>query len=307
VIDLSSPQPRSVRYLRPALLLLLGAILAQGCTSAVKTTRSTGIENPAVDRNRVRVDQVVNWLDRTSIAARALSAEGSMTVANQETSQNAHFTLSSKRLDAESSLHNSNRADSLSIIITGPFGISVARFLASPSEYFFYNSLNGDSFHGATDAHSLEALTQMKGVSLSLLNDALYGLAPGAENINPQDSIILLSIGDDDHILLIQHKRDSLTEAIYLHGSIPDGAEPIPVAGLTVDEFQRWKGMVGAEELKKTPALMTIHYRDLAVHDGVVLPKTIEARTGNNQLSIEYSTVRANHDDLVVKIKIPKS
>ncbi len=307
MIALAFLQQRPVPYLRFALLLLLCAVMTQGCTSAVKTTRSTSIAFPSIDQNRVRVDQVLNWLDRTSVAARALSAEGSLTVANEETSQNAHFTLSSKRLDAESSLHNSNRADSLSIIITGPFGISVARFLASPSEYFFYNSLNGDSFHGTTDAHSLETLTQMKGVSLSLLNDALYGLAPGAENLNPQDSITLLSSGETDHILLIQHTLDSLTEAIYLQGSIPEGAALIPAAGLTVYKFQRWKGIVGSEELKKKPAIMTIYYRDPTIHDGVLIPKSIEAHAGNNQLSIEYSTVRANHDDLVVKIKIPKS
>jgi hypothetical protein len=280
--------------------------VAQGCTSSNKSTRNTRIDQPVIDRNRVKIDQVLHWLDQTSVAARALYAEGAMSIANEETSQDAHFTLSSKRLDAESSVHNSNRADSLSILITGPFGISVARFLASPNEYFFYNNLNGDSFHGATDVHSLESLTQMKGVSLSLLNDALYGLAPGADNVNPQDSIMLLSTGESDHILLIQHRLESLTEAIYLHGAIPDATEPIPAAGLTVSEFQRWKGVIGTDEITTQAPMMTIHYRDPAIHDGIQLPQTIEARAGKNELSIQYDVVRANRDDMTVKIKIPK-
>ncbi len=285
--------------------LVCVVFFAQGCTTSVRTTRNTGLPHPVIDQHRVKIDQVLNWLDRSSVAARALYAEGSMTVANDVTSQNANFTLSSKRLDAESSLHNSNRADSLSIIITGPFGIAVARFLASPTQYFFYNSLNGDAFHGATDAHSLESLTQMKGVSLSLLNDALYGLAPGADDVNPQDSIMLLSTNENDHILIIQHTLQSLTEAIYLHGAIPDASEVIPIAGLNVSEFQRWQGIVGADEIQSRAALMTIHYQDPTIHDGILLPRTIEARTGKNELSIEYSTIRANRDDMTVKIKVP--
>jgi len=283
--------------------IAVAAIFA-GCSSAVQTTHTSN-EPPAIDTDRVRIDQIVHWMERSSVAARALYAEGSMTVANDVTSQNASFTLASKRLSAESSLHNSNREDSLSILISGPFGISVARLLASPQQYYFYNNLTGESFHGATDAHSLESLTQMKNVSLDLMSDALYGLAPGLEDLNPQDSLVLLSSGETQHTLVVLRELMNETDALDLSGSIPEGAEPIPSTGLALTRVRRYRGLIDASRLAAIQPDIRLNYSNHTLNNGVQLPQTIEVHTGHDELSLEYKTIDANRDDRVVKIKMP--
>jgi hypothetical protein len=285
-------------------LLLVSTVI--GCTSAPSALRSNRNAIPKTDLNRARIDRVLNWLDYASLAARNLYAEGELTASDDVTSQDGHFTLRSKRLDPSSTKKSSMRMDSLSVEISGPFGISVAKFLACPQQYYFYNILNGDSFHGPTDVHSLEGLTQMKGLTLAMLNDALFGLAPGADMTNPQDSIELLSEGDQDLILVVRHPLTNTTDAIYLTGTIPPDSIAMKEADLSITKYQRWDGILDHIAPNPPQPSVTIKYEAQTNHDGIQLPSEIETIAGKNQLTIEYSKVKAN-SDVTVKIKLPRS
>ena len=308
ILTVKSLDPNELRNgFRYLTILLFFSSLLASCTSSPNVTRTKTTTSPTADPDRAKIDNVLRWIDQASLNAQSLYAEGSLTASNEVTSQDAHFTLRAKRLGPNSNKKLAVRTDSLSVEVTGPFGISVARFLASPDQYYFYNALNGDAYHGATDAHSLEQLVQMRGVTLGMMQDALFGLAPGADLIDPQDSVMLLSVSADDHILFFQHNLGSTTTAIYLRGALPDGSEPITSAQLTIVRFARWNRILQSEEISHQKPDVAIRYDDPTLHDGIFLPRTIETSSGNNQLTIEYSTVRANQTDLTVKIKIPKS
>src|SRR5437868_1532400 len=126
-----------------------------GCTRSVLRTVPPRTSSPIqIDSNRSKITLLLQWFEAKSLAAERMSASGSLTAENEETSQHASFDLKAKRLSRTTSANNTTtkrynsgfarRIDSLSIIVSGPFGITAARFLATPESYVFYNVLNGD-------------------------------------------------------------------------------------------------------------------------------------------------------------------
>src|SRR5579872_6376249 len=109
---------------------LLSALIA-ACATVPKTAAVHSL-TPSI--NAVEIGGIRSWLDQESGAARSLSATGDITVDQNGESNSASFVMKSKRRDP-----SGDRIDSLSIEVMGPFGIKVARFLASPQEYKFYD------------------------------------------------------------------------------------------------------------------------------------------------------------------------
>lgn len=202
--------------------------------------------------------------------------------------------------------YTSIRVDSLSVEVSGPFGITVARFLASPEEYIFYDALHGDVSRGKTDARSLENLTQLRGITLSTMSDVIYGLAPGADGIDPQDSLELFSLTQDQHVLLIRHHLTSGTEAVYLDGVLPELQQEINLTTLRVSRYERWNTWLNAFDQSRSKPNVTVRYSSPKVMDWLQLPMVIEAVAGNNSLMLEYTDVTLNPDQLTVRIKMPK-
>lgn len=289
---------------RIAGLFVLGsALLLSSCTTE-QITKPSAQPQAQVEPDEEKIDRILDWLELWSRSAQSIEAEGSMTISNAETQQSGEFTLKTKRLkliDATTSA----RIDSVSLEARGPFGITAVRFLASPEYYALYNMLMGETLEGPTNDRALEGLTQLKGISLETMNDVTFGLPPSPEGFDPQDSILLLSRGAAQHIMLVYRFRDNFTEALTLDGAIPDGSAPILIDQLRLTRYERWNGkrMTYTATNPKTQA--TIVYSDLGVQKNVPFANKIEVMTGPNKLLLEYEKVQYNPQNLKVYINVP--
>lgn len=285
------------------LVFLSSAIWMAGCTS--ETITRQGNQQPTqVDPDQEKIDRIIDWLELWSRSAQSIEAEGGMTISNAETQQSGEFTLKTKRLklvDASST----SRIDSVSLEARGPFGITAVRFLASPQYYALYNILQGETQEGQTNDRALEGLTQLKGISLQTMNDVTFGLPPSPEGYDPQDSIVLLTRGASQHIMLVYRFRDNYTEALTLDGAIPDGSAPILINQLKLSRYERWSGKRMTYTATNPKTQVTIAYSNLVLKNNVPFADKIEVMTGANTLLLEYEEVQYNPQNLKVYINIP--
>src|ERR1051325_1334045 len=127
----------------------LGAFI--GCSSTPNATRTVASSPASVTETR----HIQEAMSMASAQAHSLYVEGDIAFEHDGESNNATFVMRSKRRS------DAGRVDSLSIEVKGPFGVKVARFLASPEGYQMYDILHGETLRGRTDAHTLETITQM--------------------------------------------------------------------------------------------------------------------------------------------------
>jgi hypothetical protein len=270
------------------MLTLVGATLS-GCASAPKTTT---VHPLTPSTNAAAIAGIRSWLDRESYTARSLNATGDITLNQNGESNSASFAMKSKRVDPAG-----NRIDSLSIEVMGPFGIKVARFLASPQQYKFYDLLHGQTLSGATDAHSLEDLTHLHGISLQDMSDLIYGLV--RVNSNAQDSLEFYSDNRFHHAFIIRVPGFSTT-ALDFEGELPGDSS---LGNLSLVRYERWNGI--PPSLTTTPPSITIHFSEPQVINGISIPQHIDASAGENTLTLRYDHVEVNPPLLVVRIKMP--
>ena len=230
----------------------------------------------------------------------SLSAEGSITLGDGNGSQSGHFELKSKRLSGVNELR---RVDSLSMVVSGPFGITGAKFLGAPEEYQFYNVIEGEKYRGKPDPKTLQSITGMKGLTLESLSDVIYGLAPNGQ-LAIGDTAILRSVSEFRHILYIQRAESKTTEAITLNGRLP--ANITDKAKLSVIQYERWNRIILFESTTLPKPDITISYEGLFDKKGFALPNFIKATSGSTTLEIEYTGANQNPPDMTVKIKMPQ-
>ena len=242
-----------------ALIIAFAGTLLAGCASAPKTTISHAPNR--LDATGAALANIRAMLAAESLMARSMNASGDITLENNDGSNSASFAMKSKRLDA-----NGNRIDSLSIEVMGPFGIEVAKFLASPKQYKFYDILHDQTLSGATDAKSLEDLTQLKGVSLPMMSDLIYGLASG--DLSADDSEQLYSIGESHYIITAQSSTAHTTSMLDLEGTLPSDSS---AGTLTLVHYRRWNGVLDPMENKLPPAVSVRFSEPIAVN-GVSIP-----------------------------------
>ncbi len=275
-----------------AVLFALVGAMATGCASTPKLTTT----NPErhIEASDQALGNVRSWLAARSLIARSMSVAGDVTFDQNGESNSASFAMKSKRLDA-----NGNRIDSLSIEVLGPFGIKLARFLASPEQYTFYDILHGQRVTGATDAQSLEALTQLQGVSLGMMSDLIYGL-PSTETRSEADEHFY-SNGSSHYTLVVHEAETNTTSALDLEGVLPNDS----VKGdLMVVRYRRWNGTIDPKTVSFPPSL-TIHFSEPIVVNGISVPQHIDATAGPNKLTLTYDHIDVNSPSLTVKIKMP--
>ncbi len=295
--------PRYLPHSIAALLLLSAALFVSSCTTPESITKAP-TPQAQVDPDEEKIDRIIDWLQLWSRSAQSIEAEGSMTISNAETQQSGDFTIKTKRLKLVDATTTA-RIDSVSLEARGPFGITAVRFLASPEYYALYNILQGETLEGQTNDRALEGLTQLKGISLQTMNDVVFGLPPSPEGFDPQDSVILLTRGSTQHILLVYRFRDNYTEALTLDGAIPDGSAPIMINQLRLIRYERWSGrrMTYTATNPKTQA--TIAYSNIVLKNNIPFADKIEVMTGANKLLLEYEEVQYNPQNLKVYINIP--
>jgi hypothetical protein len=169
--------------------------------------------------------------------------------------------------------------------VIGPFGIKVARFLASPEGYQMYDILHGETLRGRTDSHTLETITQMKGLSLSMMSDLAYGLAPSPSSASNADSTDL-SIAGNRERLTVWHNATGVRETLDFTND----------SGLL--RLTQYARATGAEQV-------VIRFSKHEAMQGLQVPQHVEVSAGTNKLVLDYTKVDLNPRGLIVKIKMP--
>jgi hypothetical protein len=268
-------------------------VLMTGCASQPNSTAS----HPAnrLDVSTVELGNIRSWLAARSLLARSMSVTGDITLDNNGESNSASFSLKSKRIDPDG-----NRIDSLSVEVIGPFGIKVARFLASPVQYEFYDVLHDQTLSGATDTKSLEDLTQLQGVTLEMMSDLIYGLA--GDDLSPNDSARLYTSAESHYALMAQDVNANATSMLDLEGVLPNDSS---AGTLTLVRYRRWNGILNPMEDRTRPAV-SVRFSEPIIVNGVSIPQHIEAKAGANTLTLAYDHIEVNPPTLTVKIRMPQ-
>jgi hypothetical protein len=258
--------------------------LVWGCSSAPKATRST-----ATPASVLEIEHIKSALSMASDMAHTLYVEGDITFEHDGESNNASFVMRSKRLQGKV------RIDSLSLEVKGPFGIKVARFMASPAGYQMYDILHGETMHGKTDAHTLESITQMKGLSLAMMGDLAYGLSP--DMVSSADDAVEMVKVNGNPIIDVWHPSADVTERVHLIASTNGDSYKL-------SDYFRFSGKAPAST-DASSADIRIHFAQHQVIDGFPIPKHIEVVAGTNKLVMDYTKINLNPEPLTVKIKMP--
>lgn len=280
----------ALQTIKFALIIALAGTLLAGCASAPKTTTSSPTKR--LDTNAATIANLRSWLAARSLMAHSLSVTGDVTFDQNGESNSASFSMKSKRIDK-----NGDRIDSLSIEVIGPFGIKLARFLASPVQYQFSDLLHGQTRSGPTDAKSLEDLTQLKAVTLQTMSDLIYGLA--GSDIQPGDSVRFYSTGVSHYVMIVENTN--ATSSLDLEGMLPNDSSP---GDLTLIRYQRWNGMLDPM-VNNIPPAVSVHFSEPIIVNGVSIPQHIDAKAAENSLSLSYDHIDLNPPSLTVKIKMP--
>lgn len=290
------------RFLKiaPTALLAIAAVgsaIFSGCSSSQKTATN---RPEKVAMNASAISSLRSWLASRSMMARNMSVEGDISVDQNGATNDASFSMKSKRLaERQGADGEHTRIDSLSIEVFGPFGIKVARFLASPEKYQFYDILHGEPLSGATDSHSLEALTQLRGVSLSAMNDIIYGIA--GSDLNSNDSLQFYS-NSNSHWLIIRDMNANITERLSFVGDLPNDSTS---GNLSLVEFIRWNSIIDPMSTSLKPDVI-VKFQSPVIVNGVSIPQHIAAVAGENKLTLDYNKIELNSRAIVVKIKMPQ-
>lgn len=270
--------------------VLLFAALS-GCTSqALKQDRTSKEASVSVGVDQSLI--VINTLKAQAEKAQSLMANGVITLTESGSSQSGSFELKSKRIVA------AKRMDSLSMVISGPFGITVAKFLGSPSEYNFYNVLEGEKYKGKPDPKALETLTGMKGLTIEALSNVIYGVAPSEFTFTDGDSVKLFTLSETEHQLYITRASLGFSEVITAKGKLG--------VALKVTLYQRWNQIMNYQITNKLTPDISINYSGSISSKQFALPNYITATNANKKLEIEYQNATENPTPLTVKIKMPE-
>lgn len=271
-------------------VLLLSAL--SGCTSQALKQDSTASKTASVSVGADQSFVVINTLKAQAEKAESLMGSGVITLTENGSSQSGAFELKSKRRKS------GERIDSLSMVISGPFGITAAKFLGCPGEYCFYNVLEGDKYRGTPDPKALEKLTGMKGLTIGALSNVMYGLAPNEYDIAADDSVKLVSLSESEHQLFYARNKQSFSEVITLKGKLG--------GSLKITRYQRWNKILNYLVTSKLQPDITIHYNGTLTSDKYNLPNYITATNAGTKLEIEYQNATQNPNPLTVKIKMPE-
>jgi len=278
-------------------------VIAFGCAPSTTTTRTVPI--PVTTANTAEIGHLRHVLDAASSAAHSLYVEGDITLDQNGETNSASFVMRSKRRD------DNGRIDSLSIEIKGPFGIKVARFLASPSGYKFSDILHGETMSGRMDAAALEELTHLRGITLSMMSDLAYGLAPGVSEVSPVDSTTLVT--EDGSFGEIVNRRDRLIIrrpelGVTELAEYTVGSGPLDGAIFQCTGYSKWNGDADPFSRSRRPDI-AIKFDWKHINNPKLgqwtMPDHIVATAGENILTLDYTKIDLNPSALTVKIKMP--
>ncbi len=273
---------------RKPLVTIFAVVVLSSCTSTkpqhgAQTT--TKIEtSPSASETEDANAQFCSLASKCS----ALYGEGTITLRDGNSSQSGKFELRSKRPTAG--------GDSLSMVISGPFGITAAKFLGSDKEFHFYNMIENDHYHGKPDAATLEKFTRMKGLSLGLLNDLVYGVSPIQLRAEQLTEAHTEPLGNGKYRFAMMNALGYLEAITYR----------MTANKLKILAYDRWNRQVPILALSDTKSDLSVKFSGSIEDEPFLVPNLIIATSGTQTLEIEYSQVKENPSNLTVKIKIPQ-
>jgi hypothetical protein len=137
----------------------------------------------------------------------------------------------------------------------------------------------------------------MKGLSLSLLNDLVFGVSPLRLNDGELSGAKTQSIDRDRSRLIVCRPGENCTEAV-IYKTVSNGIRLVT--------YQRWNRVLDLAALDGIPPDLEVHYSGTIDDSHFTLPNLIKATSGLQTLEIEYSQAKENASGLNVKIKMPQ-
>lgn len=137
---------------RTAVAAMLCAAAAAGCSSEKEAV--------SIDRSLAYSD-IMEMVNKQAAQVNTFSAEGSISIDSPRMAQTVGFRIDVKK------------PDSMKIIISGPFGITVGEAIVTKENYVAYSTLQNTLYKGSISSHG--GFMNMINVPTALLVDAMSG------------------------------------------------------------------------------------------------------------------------------------
>lgn len=137
----------------------------------------------------------------------------------------------------------------------------------------------------------------MKGISLSLLNDLIYGVSPIRLDTADLSEVSTEPIDAQRSRLVVRRNNEQRTEAI-IYSEVGNSVRIL--------SYERWNSILDARSLANMPPDLTVKYSGNINNTIFMLPNFITATSGSQSLELEYSQANENKLNMDVNIKIPK-
>ena len=211
--------------------------------------------------------QILAEIDASVAPVRTAKSDGNLTITSPSMNQDAGFSL------------RSELADSTTAVLRGPFGIIAARALLTPRSFTALDQLNRKLYEGPVSA----AERYVPGVASSERGArALFGL------ISPEPEIEW-TVTSGDNLYQLVGTTPGGTRRTYV---IDPGLWRV----VSVKETSRAGEVVGSQRFE---AFDTI--------GGVVMPRRVVLRAGDNTVVLEHRTLEPNPSDLQIRFSRPTS
>ncbi|GAB5534246.1 MAG: hypothetical protein Rubg2KO_04950 [Rubricoccaceae bacterium] len=211
--------------------------------------------------------QILTEIEASVSPVGTVQSDGSLTISSPSLNQDAGFSL------------RSELADSTTAVLRGPFGIIAARALLTSDFFIGLDQLNKRLYEGPVSA--AERFVPGAGAPGRGAR-ALFGL------IAPEPEIDwTVEAGNDLYLLT---------------GTMPGGSartyvvDPALWRVVSVKDVDRAGGVIGSQM-----------YEAFDTIDGVVLPRRVVLRAGDNTIVLEHRNLEPNPEDLQIRFTRPTS
>lgn len=212
-------------------------------------------------------DQIREAIEASVSPVTTAKSDGRLTVVTPSMNQEAGFSL------------RSELADSTTAVLRGPFGIVAARALLTPQSFIGIDQLNRRLFEGpvsAAERYVPGAASSERGAR------ALFGL------VTPEPDIAWsVSAGNDLYQLV---------------GTTPGGTTRTYVVDPGL-----WRVVSMKEVAASGEVLGSQTFEAFDTVDGVILPRRVVLRAGDNTIEMEHRALTPNPADLQIRFSRPES
>lgn len=177
------------------------------------------------------------------------------------------------------------KPDSIYLTIMGPFGIELAQALVTKDKFTFYDALKNTSYIGAVNSNALQSIFRIN-LSFDDLLDAFVGSVNLTNNLyRAPDNYFV----EDDRYVLTYLDSARTNKTVYR----------VDVRQLGITEYQ----LFGLDD----ELILDGKYSDFELLENVAVPYkiTIENKTDEQRIDIEYKKINVNKDNIFIDFKIP--